>query len=206
MIAFIGIASVLVITPGADTMLVLRSVLGRGREAGLLTVAGITAGCVIHATLSALGLSLIVMRSAEVFTIIKWAGALYLTWLGAQSVWHAAAGRIAAANLAPAARPANWASRSFNEGFLTNVLNPKVAIFYLAFLPQFVRAGDNVLATYLLLAGIHMLLGGVWLGALTLAIDTLRKPLTDGRVRRWLEGVTGAALMALGARLAVERR
>jgi threonine/homoserine/homoserine lactone efflux protein len=134
MIAFIGIAFVLVITPGADTLLVLRSVLGRGREAGLLTIAGITAGCVVHATLSALGLSLVVMQSARLFTVVKWAGALYLTWLGAQLIWSAVVDRVTAASLAPAARPADWAWRSFNEGFLTNVLNPKVAIFYLAFL------------------------------------------------------------------------
>jgi RhtB (resistance to homoserine/threonine) family protein len=206
MIAFVGIAFVLVITPGADTMLVLRSVLGRGREAGLLTIAGITAGCVVHATLSALGLSLIVMQSAQVFTIVKWAGALYLTWLGAHSISAAAADRVTASSLVPAARPADWASRSFNEGFLTNVLNPKVAIFYLAFLPQFVHPGDNLLVTYLLLAGIHMLLGCAWLGGLTFALDRVREPLTDRRVRRWLEAVTGTALMALGARLALERR
>jgi RhtB (resistance to homoserine/threonine) family protein len=207
-LAFTGIAAVLTLTPGADTMLVMRSVFARGQRAGLLTTLGICSGLFFHATLSALGLSLILVRSAAAFEVVKLAGACYLIYLGGQSLWQAF--RPGERELSPdggavAKQKKEW-WQSFLEGLLTNVLNPKVAIFYLAFLPQFISPGDPVLAKSLLLAGIHFMLGVVWLSLVTMFLGKVRASLTRPRVRRAIEATAGAVLIAFGVRLAMERR
>jgi len=206
--AFLLVATLLAVTPGADTLLVARNVLGRGRTAGLATIAGIAAGCVVHAALSAVGVSLILVRSAEAFQALKWGGAAYLIILGVQSIrgwWRVDTGAPKAAATDPA--PAGSRRlRSFLEGLLTNVLNPKVGLFYLAFLPQFIGPDDPVLARSLLLAGLHIGIGVVWLSLLSLSLVRIR-PLVESRLwRARLEGASGTVLIALGIRLAAERR
>ena len=201
-LAFTAIAALLTLTPGSDTMLVLRSALLRGRRAGLLTVFGICCGLFIHATLSALGLSVILVRSARAFELVKLTGACYLVYLGLQSIWSAARGTQ------PGQRDAATVSghRAFAEGLLNNVLNPKVAVFYLAFLPQFVGPHDPVLAKSLLLASIHFAQGVLWLSFLTLFVGRVRLALTRPGVQRGLESLSGMVLVGFGVRLAVERR
>jgi RhtB (resistance to homoserine/threonine) family protein len=201
-LAFTGVAALLTLTPGSDTMLVVRSALVRGRRAGLLTVLGICCGLFIHATLSAVGLSVVLVQSARAFEILKLAGAGYLLCLGLQSIWSAARGAL------PAERTVGpvGARRAFAEGLLNNVLNPKVAVFYLAFLPQFVGPGDPVLAKSILLASIHFAQGIVWLSLVTLFVARLRGTLTRPRVQRALESLTGLVLVGFGVRLAMERR
>ena len=180
-------------TPGADTLLVVRNVLGRGRAAGVATTAGIAAGCFVHATLSAIGVSLVLVRSAEAYHALKWGGALYLIVLGLQSIrgwWRADAG-IPAAVPAAAGRTEPCRLRSFLEGFLTNVLNPKVGLFYLAFLPQFIGPDDPILTRSLLLGGLHVGVGIAWLSLLSCSIVRIR-PLVESRLwRARLEGRTG---------------
>jgi threonine/homoserine/homoserine lactone efflux protein len=141
----------------------------------------------------------LLVRSAAAFGVVKLLGAGYLVWLGVQSLRSAARGGAIA--LAPAA-----SGRPFREGLLTNALNPKVAIFYLAFLPQFIRPGDPVLATSLLLASIHIAMGLVWLSLVAAAVDRAQRLLTSGPWRRWLDGVCGAVFVALGVRLAFASR
>jgi threonine/homoserine/homoserine lactone efflux protein len=202
LLAFTLVAALLVLTPGADTLLVVRNVLARGRRAGLATTAGIVAGCFVHAALSVLGLSVILVRSAAVFEVARLAGAAYLVWLGLRSLvgaWRPAAD-------APAPVPDGGARRSFVEGALSNVLNPKVAIFYLAFLPQFIRPGDPILARSLLLAAIHVALGLVWLSIVAFGVGSLGRVATATRLRQRLEALTGLVLVGLGVRLALERR
>jgi threonine/homoserine/homoserine lactone efflux protein len=204
--AFLLVATLLAVTPGADTLLVARNVLGRGRTAGLATITGIAAGCFVHAALSAVGVSLILVRSAEAFHALKWGGAAYLIILGIQSIrgwWRADAVAPAAAERE---RAGSRRLRSFLEGLLTNVLNPKVGLFYLAFLPQFIGPGDPVFARSLLLGGLHVGIGVVWLSLLSLSLVRIR-PLVESRLwRARLEGASGAVLIALGVRLAAERR
>ena len=206
--AFVVVATLLAVTPGADTLLVVRNVLARGRVAALLTVAGIAGGCVVHAVLSAVGVSLILVRSAEAFAVLRFCGAAYLIVLGAQSVrrwWRVDGGAPAAPDRGAALRPSRRL-RSFVEGLLTNVLNPKVGIFYLAFLPQFIAPGDPVLERSLLLAALHIGIGVVWLSVLSFGVGRIR-PLVESRLwRARLEGVSGAVLIALGVRLAAARR
>lgn len=201
--AFIGVAAILTILPGADMALVTRNVLAVGRRRTMLTIVGIGSGCVIHATASALGLSAILATSAAAFDVVKTIGAVYLVWLGVQSFREA--GRPAPApNDSANGRRARLGP--FLQGFLTNVLNPKVAIFYLTFLPQFIGPGEPVFRRSLFLASLHIAMGFVWLTAYSWFIDRLGTALTRPAVKARLERVTGGLLIALGARLAWARR
>jgi threonine/homoserine/homoserine lactone efflux protein len=199
LIAFIGIVALLTIVPGADMAQVAKVTLQEGRRAAFFTSLGISCGLPLHATASALGLSVILGTSATAFTVVKIAGALYLAYLGIESLRHA--GR--ADPLAPVAR-ARSLRGSFVQGLGNNLLNPKVALFYLTFLPQFISPGDPVLLRSLLLAGIHVALGMVWLTTYAYAIDRVGKLVQGARV--WLERVTGVLLVGLAVRLAFERR
>lgn len=202
LIAFVGVATILIILPGADMALITRNTLALGRRRTMSTIAGIGAGCVIHATASAFGLSAILATSATAFSVMKTIGAAYLVWIGIQSI------RSAGAPPSPpsAAPQKHLGVGPFLQGFLTNLLNPKVAIFYLTFLPQFIAPGEPVLKRSFLLASIHIVMGIVWLTAYAWFVDRLGAILTRPRVKAWLERVTGSVLIALGARLAWERR
>lgn len=206
---FLGIITVLTITPGADTMLVIRNVVARGQRAGYLTALGICSGLFIHATLSALGLSVILVRSAAIFEIVKLAGACYLIILGAWSLWQMIRSRnhnepVPALAIQTPQPAGGW--RSLREGLLTNVLNPKVAIFYLAFLPQFINPGDPVLLKSLLLAGLHFVLSILWLALISTFLGRLRGFIARPAVQRGIEAVAGTVLIAFGIRLATTQR
>ena len=203
LVAFAVVAGVLTVIPGADMALVAQSVLSRGRRAGYVTSVGACTGLWVHAMASALGLSAILMTSAELFSAVKAAGALYLVVLGVLSLRRALTSTPGAL---VATATSQDTRRAFVRGFLSNVLNPKVALFYLTLLPQFVRPEDNVLARSLVLAGVHVVIGLIWLVSyayfFSRVSDVLRRP----RMRRALEGVTGALLIGFGGRLACERR
>jgi len=130
-IAFMCIAAMLTLTPGADTMLVVRNVLRGGRQDGIITTCGICTGLFVHATLSALGVSVILLHSATAFHLVKYAGACYLVWLGIPSLWSAVRGIDHPPGTVPCVTPdASAQQHCFREGLLSNVLNPKVAVFY----------------------------------------------------------------------------
>jgi RhtB (resistance to homoserine/threonine) family protein len=207
-LAFTLAAALLTIAPGADTMLVIRNVLRGGRRDGIVTSFGICSGHFIHATLSALGVSVFLLHSANAFHLLKLAGAFYLIWLGLQSLRSALRRPSPGHSEREAIEPtrAREAHRCFLEGLLSNVLNPKTAVFYLAFLPQFIGPTDPVFAKSMLLAGIHSVEGILWLGTLSITLDHTRRFILKSAVRRWLDGVCGAMLIGFGARLALERR
>lgn len=204
-LAFAAIAALMTMSPGADTLLVVRNALRGGRRDGFVTVAGICSGLYVHACLSALGLSVVLMHSTTAFIVVKVAGALYLCWLGFHSLRAAVrptSGRPQS-DVAPARVPA---LRSFREGFLTNLLNPKVVVFYLALLPQFIAPGDAVLPKSLLLAAIHFAEGILWLGGVTYFVDRSRHFFLRPRFRRWIDAACGTVLVALGLRLVLQRQ
>ena len=206
-IAFTFIAAALTVSPGPDTMLVMRNVLRGGRGSGVVTTFGICTGLFVHATLSASGVSLILMHSATAFHLVKLAGACYLMWLGVQSLTSAIRAPLTGeVSESAGAKRFILPRQYFLEGFLTNLLNPKVAIFYLAFLPQFIGPNDSVLTKSLLLAGIHYTEGIVWLLTLSLLFDRLRRVIQHAAVRRWLDGLCGTILVGLGVRLATEQQ
>jgi RhtB (resistance to homoserine/threonine) family protein len=203
--AFALVAALLTVSPGADTFLVVRNTLRGGRHDGWLTVAGICSGLFVHALLSAVGVSALLAHSATAFLALKVAGAGYLAWLGLQSLRSATRKTDDAAppDVAPAQAPA---CRSFREGFLTNLLNPKVIVFYLALLPQFISAGDAVLPKSLLLTAIHFLQGILWLGFVAWGVDRSRRFFLRPALRRFMDALCGTILVALGLRLALAQR
>ena len=206
-LAFTVAAAVLTIAPGADNMLVIRNVLRGGRRDGMVTAFGICAGLFVHATLSASGVSMLLMHSAAAFRLVKLAGAGYLVWLGVQSL-HRAVRTPPLPESVGEAEPARGIApqQCFLEGLLSNVLNPKTAVFYLAFLPQFIGPTDPVLTQSLLLAGIHYVEGILWFATLSVLLDHSRRFILKSTVRRWLDGLCGAVLVGFGARLALERQ
>ena len=206
-VAFLGIAALLTIIPGADTALVTKNAISRGRTAAFFTTFGICCGCMCHATASALGLSAILRESARVYEWVKLAGAIYLVYIGMRSLWSARKSLAPAQTDSPSsATVRSGMLRSFSEGLLTNLLNPKVAIFYLTFLPQFIAPGESVLKKSLFLASIHVLMGLLWLSIYTMLLDRMSHVLTRPSVKRKLEACMGAVLVAFGLRLAMERR
>jgi threonine/homoserine/homoserine lactone efflux protein len=205
-LAFAGAVALLTITPGADTMMVIKNVLAYGRGAGFLTVFGVCSGLLIHAALSGLGLSVILLQSAQAFMLVKTLGAVYLIYLGVRSVWGFWRSDTDAHDLNTTHMETRTLTQAYREGVITNVLNPKVAVFYLAFLPQFLNPGDPVLVKSVLLACIHFVFGVIWLSGVTLAINTVREALTRPRTRQALEAVSGLVLIGLGLHLALEPR
>ncbi|HTL49309.1 MAG TPA: LysE family translocator [Steroidobacteraceae bacterium] len=203
-LAFALVAAAVTITPGADTLLVVRNALRGGRRDGIVTAVGIGCGLYFHALLSAIGVSAILAHSAQAFLALRIAGALYLAWLGFQSLRAGIRGASPAA--IPDERPAAVTlARCFREGLLTNLLNPKVIVFYLALLPQFLSPRDPVLAKSLLLAVIHFAEGLVWLSVVAWAVDRSRQFFLRPVLRRWMDSLCGTILIALGAKLALEQ-
>ncbi len=195
------------ITPGNDTILTMKNSLAGGKAAGFATMAGIICGCTVHASFSALGISMVLVRSAELFNIVKLAGAAYLIFLGARGLWSLWASRRTwertPSTISTNKKPA---SRAFIEGLMTNILNPKVAVFYLSFLPQFINPTDGVIERSFLLAGIHQFVGAVWLGTIVVFVTGMQGVLTRASITRKLEAATSAVLIAFGLKLALERR
>ena len=210
LLTFLPVALLLTLIPGADTALVTRNALAGGMRAARWTILGICTGCLIHATASALGLSAILATSARAYETVKLVGAAYLVWIGVQGIRNAdePLGRAGRGTQVEGSAPAVAlrGGHPFTQGFLTNILNPKVALFYLTFLPQFIPAGAPILRTSLLLAMIHNALGFAWLSIYARFVDRLRVALTRPVVKAWLKRVTGGALVLLGARLAWSRR
>jgi len=199
-LAGLAVLALLTISPGADMALVAKITLERGQRAALLATVGICSGLFVHATASALGLSVILATSAEAFTFVKLVGAAYLTYLGVQAFRRSF--RHDEAELPSPRRGAN----PLLQGVFSNVLNPKVAVFYLTFLPQFMSPGDNVLVRSLAFAVAHGLMGIAWLSGYAYVVSRISAVLGRAGVGRWLERVTGGVLIGLGARLALERR
>jgi threonine/homoserine/homoserine lactone efflux protein len=198
------IASVLItVVPGADMALVTRQVLVGGTPLAQRTILGNLAGLVVHGAALAIGLSALLVASATAYTVVKLAGAAYLIYLGVQALLSARRPKAAAEPELDTGVPKR---RAFAQGALSTILNPKPALFFLTFVPQFIDRHESVLAQTLLFTGLHIAVGLVWLTAYAHLVDRARRVLTGGRVRRWIEGSTGAVLVALGVRVAVERR
>lgn len=206
LLAFVAVATLLTITPGADMALVTRHALTGGRRTALFASAGITSGLFVWAALSALGIAALLSASATAFAILKLAGAAYLIYLGGRALWATRRGYPAVDRVDGSDATATTGFQVYRQGLLSNLLNPKVGVFYTSFLPQFVTGDHGVAAQSLGLALVHILIGIAWLvvytGIVVRAGAVLRRP----GVRVWLDRLTGTVLVALGLRLATEPR
>ena len=199
-------ALLLTLTPGLDTALVLRTAAVEGGRQAMLAGGGIVAGVLAWGLIAAVGLGAILAVSQTAYAVLQLAGAAYLLWLGAVMLHRAVGQRhhyLSTEAFAPGARPSR---RWFLRGLLTNLLNPKVGVFYVSLLPQFLPEGVHVVAFSALLAGIHAAMGLLWFAALVLATRPLARWLQQPAVQRSLNALTGATLMLFGLRLALARQ
>jgi threonine/homoserine/homoserine lactone efflux protein len=201
--AFAVAAALLTITPGLDTALVLRTAAVEGAKRAALAAMGVVSGCLVWGAAVALGLGVLLQASSLAFSLLKWAGAAYLVWLGVNLILKPRARFDVAADSAP--QPGGdlaWMRR----GFLTNLLNPKVGVFYVSFLPQFLPAGAPAAPFIFLLAALHGVMGLARFAALIAATRPIATALQRPAVVRWLDRLTGGVFLAFGLRLALERR
>jgi threonine/homoserine/homoserine lactone efflux protein len=191
------------LTPGQDTLYIVGCSMSQGRRAGLLSVLGISSGSVIHTLAAAFGLSAILATSATAFTVVKLAGAAYLVYLGVKMlIDRTPASLMATPVFAPGRDLA-----IYRAGLLTNVLNPKVALFFMAFLPQFVdpAAGSRILP-FLFLGAVFIFNGTLWCLVLVWGASAMSRRLRENAAAgAWLKRATGAIFVGLGARLAASR-
>jgi threonine/homoserine/homoserine lactone efflux protein len=190
-------------TPGQDTFYIVGRSVAQGRRAGVLSVLGITAGCVVHTLAAAFGLSAILATSASAFLVVKFAGAAYLVYLGSKMLF----GRGSSSALSSAELPREHSWAVFRAGFLTNVLNPKVALFFMAFLPQFVDPlAESKLAAFLFLGAVFMFNGTLWCLVLVWAASAMsRRFRTNRSAGTVVTRAAGAMFVGLGVKLAVSR-
>jgi threonine/homoserine/homoserine lactone efflux protein len=226
-LAFSLAALLLTLTPGLDTMFVVRTSIASGRRTGMVGGLGVCLGTLTWGCASAAGITAVLVASKLAFDALRVAGAIYLTFVGLRMLWRSrrtdTATTATAATAATAAEgvirePATsagigWTPRgsssgfeAFRTGLLTNLLNPKVGVFYMTLLPQFVPAHAPVFAFSVLLAAIHATEGIAWFAVLTAATTRVRRLLMRERVKRWLDRGTACVFIAFGVRLATENR
>lgn len=203
--AFLGVAALVIVTPGPDTALVTKNALLYGRRPALATAFGVNTGLLVWTLASAAGVAAIVHASATAFTAMKLVGAAYLIWLGFQTL-RAAGQRTAADGDAANGGRRLDVRRGFRQGLLSNLANPKIAAFFTSLLPQFIEPGQSVLVPFLVLGGLFVAMTVAWLSVYAFMASKAGGLLTRPRVRTALDRFTGVVLIGLGLRLATERR
>ena len=201
---FIASGILLNITPGQDTFYILGRTISQGRRAGVLSVAGICSGCLVHTLAAALGLSAILAASSQAFAIVKLVGAAYLVYLGIQMLLASRSGeKVATSRRSPSD---GWTI--YRQGLLTNLLNPKVALFFLAFLPQFVdEASAAKLPAFVVLGTTFIFTGTVWCLMLVWFASGISRQFQERKAAGlWLKRAGGALFVGLGLKMALEDR
>jgi len=198
---FLAFAVVLIVIPGPDFAVVTKNTLVGGRRRGRWTALGVSSSNLVQGTAAAFGLSALIVKVQPLFEAIKWAGVAYLTYLGAQAIRSAVRGQyppVEGDTTSTKHSLAGW-----RQGFLSNITNPKVLVFYLAVLPQFLSPGAG-LGWLLVLAWSHAVIGQAYLIILVTGLHGARKLLSRRKVRRGLDAATGAVLLGFSAKLATE--
>jgi len=202
LLAFIGVSVLLAITPGPDMAVVTKNALAHGRRGVVLTTGGIALALCVWVGATAVGLSALLRTSGELLLLLKLVGAAYLAYLGVRTLLDS---RRRPPDLMAGTGPAAPAHAVFRQGFVSAISNPKLGVFFVTFLPQFVLPGQPVLPRLLELGVIFVLIGLTWLSCYGLFVTRLRDVITAPRVRQWMQRVTGVVLLGFGARLALER-
>ena len=201
LLTFLAAATLVIVAPGPDTLLVTRNVFRRGRRGGFVTAAGTVTGLALWSVAAALGLSALLAVSEVGYDVVRVAGGLYLIWLGVQSLRSHGAVPDAATEAPP--MPMH---RAYLTGVLSNLLNPKIGVFFVTFLPGFVPLGAPVGSTAALLGALFVVETALWLVVLVWLVGRGSGWLSRPRVRRWLDRVTGVVLIGFGVRVVSEVR
>ena len=202
LLAFAGISLLLAVTPGPDMAVVTKNALAHGRRGVILTTTGIALALSIWVSATAVGLSAVLRSSSDLLFVLKIVGAAYLAYLGIRTLIES---RRRPDDLLAGTPPAARAHVIFRQGFLSALSNPKLGVFFVTFLPQFVSPGQSLLPRLLLLGLIFAVIGWTWMNVYGLFVTRIRDVITAPRVRQWMERVTGVVLLGFGARLAAER-
>ncbi|MDQ0737192.1 LysE family translocator [Pseudomonas sp. W4I3] len=200
LIAFAFAATLLTLTPGLDTALILRTATVEGKRQALRAALGINAGCFLWGAAVAFGLGALIAVSELAFDILKYCGAAYLAWLGLNMLLRP---RTSLSSVEGAQKKVpNW----FFKGLMGNVLNPKIGVFYVSFLPQFIPQGQPLIAWTFGLVSIHVVIGFLWSIILIAATQPLAKVLRSEKVITWMDRTTGLIFVLFAARLAFSKR
>lgn len=203
-LAFMTVTTLLVVSPGPNGVLIAKTVPTSGRLAGFANIAGFVTAFYIHGAFVLFGLSVILMRSAELFFAVKMLGAAYLCYIGIKALYQAWRGNIVAPSVTPARRRRTLVM-AYLEGLLTNALNPKVSMFYIAAFPQFLPPDHATAANVFLLVFLHSMINLVWFSTMVLVFSRLSRFARSGRVERGLKAVTGLVFVGFGLKLATMR-
>jgi threonine/homoserine/homoserine lactone efflux protein len=202
LLAFAGVSLLLAVTPGPDMAVVTKNALAHGRRGVVLTTSGIALALVVWVGATAVGLSALLRTSGEVLFALKIVGAAYLAYLGVRALLESRSHPADLLAGTPAAAPAHAV---FRQGFVSAISNPKLGVFFVTFLPQFVLPGQQVLPRLLVLGVTFAVIGWLWMNVYGLFVTRLREVITAPRVRQWMQRITGVVLLGFGARLALER-
>ena len=208
LLSFAVVAGLLTLVPGIDTALVLRSSISRSRRFAFATALGINTGTMVWGIAAAVGVSALLAASELAYRALTLAGAGYMVWLGASLLWKSRATAPAAglADVTGPALPGRQLFRGWLTGTGTNLLNPKVGVFYIATIPQFIPAGTPPLLMGVLLAGVHCVLGLAWSTFLIYGVGLASRWLKGARSVKIIDRITGTVLVGFGLRLALEPR
>lgn len=195
MITFILMTLFVVMSPGVDTALITKRTIADGKKDGLQMALGITTGSLAHTLAATLGLSTLILQSAVAFTILKWVGAIYLIYLGIQAFINRKSPATDSDNIL------EMRGSAFKEGFLSNLLNPKVAVFFITFLPQFVTTAEHAMMELFIMGSIYAILSILWFVFYVFCLHYIREWLLSPTVQNYMEKLTGIVLIGFGIKL-----
>lgn len=202
-ITFVAVATLLVISPGPNGFLIAKTVPLSGQKAGFANIAGFVGAFYVHGTLAIFGISILLVQSATAFFIFKMLGAAYLVWIGIKAIKNAVSPNTSASSALPKGNHKASSIRvAFLEGFVTNTLNPKVSMFYLAAFPQFISLDESALSAYALVSA-HALVNVIWFSVMILALSRVKTMASNARFKAWLNSITGVVFIGFGAKLAL---
>ncbi|MEZ9232975.1 LysE family translocator [Vibrio amylolyticus] len=202
-LAFMAVATLLVISPGPNGFLIAKTVPVSGKKAGFANIWGFVTAFYVHGTLSIFGISILLVQSAQAFFVFKMLGAAYLIWIGVKAIISA----FKKSETSPKKAPISSAKtvsirRAFSEGFITNVLNPKVSMFYLAAFPQFMPNSESALNAYALVTA-HAVVNFLWFSMMIVMLSKIKSATNNGKFKAWLNSITGIVFIAFGSKLAL---
>lgn len=201
---FIIMSICLIILPGPDTAMATKNTLTSGKMGGVKTVFGTCIALLIHTLAAVIGLSAIIVKSAFLFSIFKYVGAIYLVYLGIKALLSLKDKNSIDTNELPM-KHADENSSCFRQGFLTNLLNPKIAVFFLTFLPQFLSPDYNTLVQFLIMGLTYLVLTVIWFAFYIFLIDKISVFMKKTATQRYIQGITGIVLIGFGIKLAFEK-
>lgn len=202
---FLILCVFLIILPGPDTAIVTKNTITVGKNGGFKTALGTCCALCIHTSAAVLGLSAIIVKSAVLFSVFKYVGAAYLIYMGIKTLWSLKKKDEVAASLEMNTTSQFKNTSCFKQGFLTDILNPKVAVFFLTFLPQFVVSGSNTFFPFLILGATYIIMTAMWFLLYVYLINFISAFMKRPKTKNMIEGTTGTVLIGFGLTLALEK-